>query len=200
MCENWARTLGWEDPLEKGMVTYSSILTWRIPMDRGAWRAIVHGVAKSQPQLSTSTNKIERQIGRQIDIQTGTNGIFLRIKLTNICKELRTVLGTFQVLFSVRYCCDPGVSLWLSAKRTLGLETELLPAETLSPYRRSPTAARPLSSIPLALPLTLLRFPIICHSFIPYKEEPFRNLSRKTEVQSKALLTQGMKQLLKEHD
>ena len=60
MCENWARTLGWEDPLEKGMVTYSSILTWRIPMDRGAWRAIVHGVAKSQPQLSTSTNKIER--------------------------------------------------------------------------------------------------------------------------------------------
>ena len=39
--------LGWEYPLEEGMATYSSILAWRIPMDRGAWRATVHGVAKS---------------------------------------------------------------------------------------------------------------------------------------------------------
>ena len=29
--ENWVRFLGWEDPLEKGMVTHSSILAWRIP-------------------------------------------------------------------------------------------------------------------------------------------------------------------------
>ena len=50
--ETWARSLGWEDPLEKEMATYSSILGWRIPMDRGAWRATVHGVAKSQTQLS----------------------------------------------------------------------------------------------------------------------------------------------------
>jgi len=28
------RFLGWEDPLEEGMATYSSILAWRIPMDR----------------------------------------------------------------------------------------------------------------------------------------------------------------------
>ena len=39
--------LGWEDPLEKEMATHSSILAWRIPMDRGAWRATVQGVAKS---------------------------------------------------------------------------------------------------------------------------------------------------------
>ena len=38
---------GWEDPLEEGMVTHSSILVWRIPMDRGAWWAIVHAAAKS---------------------------------------------------------------------------------------------------------------------------------------------------------
>ena len=31
-----------------GKIPYSSILAWRIPMDRGAWRATVHGVAKSQ--------------------------------------------------------------------------------------------------------------------------------------------------------
>ena len=36
-----------EDPLEEGMATYSSILAWRIPMDRGAWQATVHGVTES---------------------------------------------------------------------------------------------------------------------------------------------------------
>ena len=40
--------LGWEDPLEEGMATYSSILAWRIPMDSEAWQATVHGVTKSQ--------------------------------------------------------------------------------------------------------------------------------------------------------
>ena len=37
------RSLGWEDLLEKGKATHSSILAWRIPMDRGAWWARVHG-------------------------------------------------------------------------------------------------------------------------------------------------------------
>ena len=46
------QSLGWEDSLEEGMATPSSILAWRIFMDRGAWRATVHGVAKSQTQLS----------------------------------------------------------------------------------------------------------------------------------------------------
>ena len=32
-------SLGWEDSLEKSMATHSSILAWRIPMDRGAWWA-----------------------------------------------------------------------------------------------------------------------------------------------------------------
>ena len=43
--------LGWEDPLEEGMATHSSILVWRIPKDRGTWQAIVHGVAKSWTRL-----------------------------------------------------------------------------------------------------------------------------------------------------
>ena len=42
------QSLGQEDPLEEGMATHSSILAWRIPMDRGAWWATVYGVAKSQ--------------------------------------------------------------------------------------------------------------------------------------------------------
>ena len=52
MWETWVRSLGWEDPLEEGMATHSSTLAWRIPMDRGAWWATVHGVAKSRTQLS----------------------------------------------------------------------------------------------------------------------------------------------------
>ena len=44
--ESWVRSLGLEAPLEKGMATPSSLLAWRVPMDRGAWRATVHGIAK----------------------------------------------------------------------------------------------------------------------------------------------------------
>ena len=46
--ETWVPSLGWEDPLEEGMETHSSILGWRIPMDRRAWWATAHEVAKSQ--------------------------------------------------------------------------------------------------------------------------------------------------------
>ena len=41
------QSLGWEDPLEKGMATHSSILAWRIPMDRGAWWASPWGHKES---------------------------------------------------------------------------------------------------------------------------------------------------------
>ena len=50
----WVRSLGCEDPLEENMATHSSILAWRIPIDRGAWRVTVHRVAKSQTWLSDS--------------------------------------------------------------------------------------------------------------------------------------------------
>ena len=40
--------LGQEDSLEEGMATYTNILAWRIPMDRGAWPAAALEVAKSQ--------------------------------------------------------------------------------------------------------------------------------------------------------
>ena len=40
--------LGQEDPLEEGVVAHSSILAWRIHIDRGAWQASVHGVRHNQ--------------------------------------------------------------------------------------------------------------------------------------------------------
>ena len=39
MQETLVQSLGWEDPLEEGTATHSSIPAWRIPMDREAWRA-----------------------------------------------------------------------------------------------------------------------------------------------------------------
>ena len=50
--ETPVRSLGCKDPLEEGMAAHSSILAWRIPMDRGAWRATVHVVARSWTGLS----------------------------------------------------------------------------------------------------------------------------------------------------
>ena len=52
MQETWVQSLGWEDLLEEGRATHSSILAWRIPLDRGAWQATVHRVAKSRIELS----------------------------------------------------------------------------------------------------------------------------------------------------
>ena len=49
MQESWVQSLGWEDPLEKGMATHSSILVWRIPWtEEPGGLHTVHGIAQSQ--------------------------------------------------------------------------------------------------------------------------------------------------------
>ena len=47
MQETQVRSLGWEDPLEEGIATHSTILAWKNSMDRGSGQATVHRVAKS---------------------------------------------------------------------------------------------------------------------------------------------------------
>ena len=52
--------MGWEDPLEEGMATHSSILAWRIPWTEEPG-GLVHGVAKSRTglnQLSANTQAL----------------------------------------------------------------------------------------------------------------------------------------------
>ena len=57
MRETWVRSLGWEDPLEEGMTTNSSILAWRVPVDRGAWWG--HKKSDMTERLSTfDDNKV----------------------------------------------------------------------------------------------------------------------------------------------
>ena len=55
--ETQVQSLGWEDSLEKGMATHSSILAREIP-DRGAWWATIPGVAKTWTQLIVSTASV----------------------------------------------------------------------------------------------------------------------------------------------
>ena len=50
MQQTWLQSLGWEDPLEEGMATHSSILDWRIPMGRGAWWATLMFVTPCSPR------------------------------------------------------------------------------------------------------------------------------------------------------
>ena len=47
MRETLVQFLDWEDPQEESTANHASILAWRIPMNRGTWRATVHGIIKS---------------------------------------------------------------------------------------------------------------------------------------------------------
>ena len=65
MLETRVQSLGWEDTLEEGMATPSSIPAWRIHIDRGAWWATVHEAAQSDTteRLSTAHSRSESHLG-----------------------------------------------------------------------------------------------------------------------------------------
>ena len=52
MRETQVQSLGWEDPLEEGMATHSSILAWRIPWTEEPGRVTVHGITQSRTRLN----------------------------------------------------------------------------------------------------------------------------------------------------
>ena len=63
MWKTWVRSLGWENPLEKGKATHSSILDWRNSTD-----CTIHGVIKSQTRLSNFHFALFRELHRMIDM------------------------------------------------------------------------------------------------------------------------------------
>ena len=68
MQEMWVRSLGQEDPLEKGIAIHSSILAWRIPCTEEHGRLyIVHGVAKNQ--IRTEHQHTHNALGTVADTQ-----------------------------------------------------------------------------------------------------------------------------------
>ena len=96
-------SLGWEDPLEEGMATHSSILAWRIPMDREGWRAIVCRVTKNRTRL------------KQLSTHTRTRRpYFWRVKfwllIESKVEETDQNLKCWIVVVIIaerRGCCDP---------------------------------------------------------------------------------------------
>ena len=79
MWETWAQSLGWEHPLEEGIATLSSILALRIPMDKGAWWATVHGVAKSWIQLKQLSTHASTKTWDKLDSACGATVCWLLV-------------------------------------------------------------------------------------------------------------------------
>ena len=65
MWESQVQPLGQEDPLEKGMATHSSILAWRIPMDRGAWWAY-SAWGRKESDTTEQLSTLEGRNGREM--------------------------------------------------------------------------------------------------------------------------------------
>ena len=94
----WVQSLGWEDPLEEGMATHSSILVWEIPMDRGAWWAAVHGVAKSRTQISlarSSSGDGQGELHYYGDTEAGPLGRVLSIS-ERVIHTLEFIIHNFR--------------------------------------------------------------------------------------------------------
>ena len=75
MREIWVRSLSWEDPLEESMTTHSSILVWRILMDRGAWCTTVFTVTKSQYRSNWVAEQVsEKDLLTHLKFPAGSDG------------------------------------------------------------------------------------------------------------------------------
>ena len=92
--ETWVRSLSWEGPLEEGMATRSSIFAWRIPMDRRAWWATAHGVAKSRTRLSENSKKSEFQFGKSAGFKSIWHSHRVSTKRIRKLKILLTIIYT----------------------------------------------------------------------------------------------------------
>ena len=117
MRETWARSLGWEDPLEQGKATHSSILAWRIPMDREAWWAPVPGIEESdttEPLSALSsgleyTQSILRLVGWDRDADSEEKSE--KGQIPQAMGRLHGKVNTSKVSVRVLKTCFEGFSL-----------------------------------------------------------------------------------------
>ena len=65
--------LGQEDPLEKEMTTHSSTLAWKIAMDRGVWRAIVHGLQRVGQDFATKQQEALLLVNHSLNLMQSNN-------------------------------------------------------------------------------------------------------------------------------
>ena len=75
--ETWVHLLGWEDPLEEGMATHSSILCQKNPMDRVAWQATFHRVTELDTTEATEhTHSSVEQISKGGNAESSVMKVF----------------------------------------------------------------------------------------------------------------------------
>ena len=104
MQETLVQYLGWEDPLEEEMATPSSILVWRIPMDRGAWWAAVHGVAESDMTWRLDKNNNMDIFGFVVIFSSIFFILWKRIYLPILCFLLLIIFYNHDIkMFNSKY-------------------------------------------------------------------------------------------------
>ena len=86
--ETWVQSLGWEDPLEKGKATHSSILAWRI-----LWNCVVHGFAKSQTEWLSLTTEYTELCKKALNDPDNYDGMTIHLKLDILDCEVKWALG-----------------------------------------------------------------------------------------------------------
>ena len=79
--ETWVQSLGWEDPLEEGMATHSSILAYRIPMDREAQWDTVHEVTESDTTEWLSSSTFSPKIAHLLEKEMATHSCTVAQKI-----------------------------------------------------------------------------------------------------------------------
>ena len=110
----------WEDPLEEGMTTYSSIFAWKVPMDRGAWCTAVHRGAKSRTELKRLSTHAQRKFmfeKLKYQWKSWISGIQeLTLIMVLNCKHHISCLRSFQITFYTNHFwkCQLGTCIiWL---------------------------------------------------------------------------------------
>ncbi|CAN0115431.1 unnamed protein product [Rangifer tarandus platyrhynchus] len=85
MWEAWVRFLGWEDPLKQGKATHSSILAWRMPMDRAAWGKKLHATTTEPsvlralvPQQRSCVLQLRPNVGKKKKTQCRASSVTQR--------------------------------------------------------------------------------------------------------------------------
>ena len=89
--------LGWEDPLDEGMTTPSSILAWRIPIDREAWQSTVREDTKSQIRLSDQAHTWHFRYAENL----------------NVCDPIYSLVTSFLAFKQILFIYLFGHTTWL---------------------------------------------------------------------------------------
>ena len=131
MPEAQVQSLGQVGPLEEGMAPHSTILAWRIPMDRRAWR-VVHGVAMSQIWLN--------QLNKHTRRHSFSQGCIFWIKKNHLAKNNALRIFSIPSLISCVTLTNTAVTNGMDAA-----DDNSLPG--LSPYCVLETVLRTLYTL-----------------------------------------------------